>query len=112
MIGDDDFGVFFNPQDFAVPAILHLQDGDITVNVIFDNPSSKSNVSGGGFVDDTKASFLIAASDLNGLERRNIVTLVNKSWLVIFIEPDGTGMAKVVLGASDGNQSPKPSIRY
>lgn len=112
MIGDGDFGVFFNPNDFAVPAVFHLPSGDITVNAIFKNPSERADVKSGGFIDSTKPSLLVSSVEASGIERRHTVTVQNKHWLVVFVEPDGTGMTEIFLGASDGNQSEQSSIRY
>lgn len=113
MIGADDFGVFFNSNDFGSPAILHLPGVDKPVTVIFKDPKQTAKLKHGGFIDNTSASILLPAADAIGVCIRSLVTVSGQQWMVERPPaPDGNGMIRIYLGVKDANQPTKPAIRY
>ncbi|WP_415720612.1 head-tail joining protein [Photobacterium ganghwense] len=98
---------------FGQPVVLHLVSGDRQVSGIFDNPTSLSLISGGGYVADSDPELFLQDADAVGIHSRDAVTVGGKVWLVVKPpEPDGTGMTKLILGHHNGQQSSESAIRY
>ena len=112
MIGDGDFAVFYNSDDFAVVAVLHLPGGDRSVDVIYAAPGQRSSLGSGGFIEGSEPSFTAPSVDLAGLERRHLVTVDGRDWCVEMVDPLGDGRSRVSLGVHSGQQSGTPDIRY
>lgn len=113
MIGANDFGVFFNPNEFGSPAILHLPGVDKPVTVIFKDPNKTAKLKHGGFIDNKSPSILLPSADAIGICIRSLVTVAGQQWMVERPPaPDGNGMTQIYLGVIDANQSAKPAIQY
>lgn len=96
---------------FSYDVILHLPSGDKSVIGVFDNPFNLSEL-GSGRISDSAPELYLKDEDAVGLDMRSLVTVVGKQWLIASpLEPDSTGLTKLVLGSYSGEQS-KPVIRY
>ncbi|MDA0118531.1 head-tail joining protein [Vibrio sp. T11.5] len=114
MIGNDDFDVFFNTQDFGHQVTYEHEGETHTFNGIFANPAALAEVSGGGYIDASTPTVSCKASDTVHLKVKSIISVDGQQWkLVKPPEKDGTGMAKLILGQSDDEQSKsKLNLRY
>lgn len=81
---------FLNPDEFAVEAVVHFQDGgERAVTGIFDDPYLNAQL--GEFdMDTSKPRLLCKEADLAGIGRGDRVTLGGKSYSVLS-EPHSTG---------------------
>ncbi len=83
-------------DDFGRPVVLHLPGGDRSITGIFDNAFFDSSV-GEVVLDTTQPRFTCKESAITGLKREMEVTVADRRWSVIQIQPDGTGMSTVML---------------
>ena len=97
MIGDDDFGVFFNPDDFATSADW----AGVTVNGILTAPAVDLLVGEGAGVVSAPPVFVIAAADQpSGAAQGDAVTINGGAYRVAKLEPDAAGLVRVLLERS------------
>lgn len=94
-----------------------IVEGYETIRGIFDNPSSISELSGGGHVVSHDAELSLRSVEATHIVRRTKLVLqfsdsTTQKYMVIQPESDGTGHLKVTLSKDDGEKSAKPSIRY
>jgi len=83
-----DLDTFFNTDEFAVNATINSE----TVNGVFDNEYIEDiEVSG------TSPVFTCKTSDVNDVSQDDPVTIDGTGYHVVSIEPDGTGITKLVL---------------
>lgn len=90
---DEDHSVFFETDDFAETVTL---DGIIEVNGIFDEEFIESN-----FIETKKPTFTYAENDYP-VEINSEIVRGLKTYLVKGIEPDGTGITRLVLEKQNG----------
>ena len=83
----EDHMVFFT--DFATEATL----GSTTVRGIFDN----EYVTALGLVDGTHPVFLASSSAVTSAAQGDPITVGGVSYRIARIEPDGTGMTRLIL---------------
>ncbi|WP_114774480.1 head-tail joining protein [Vibrio cholerae] len=99
--------------EFSEPVVLHLDNGDVSVTGLFDNPANVSTVKGGGWIATSEPELYLRDKDAKGLKIRQKLTVAGHLWVVVKPpQPDGTGMTKLILGLHNGQQSSKPSISY
>ncbi len=94
----EDLDVFLQEDDFAVPAVIHLQAGENRpVRGIFDDPYLAAKL--GGFTrDDNHVTLTVKESDTAGVRRRDTVTVNGVTYQVMTTpQGDGTGMAAIAL---------------
>lgn len=85
----EDLDVFLDTDEFAVPAVL---PGAVTVNVIFDNQyASPFDISA------SRPSCLGKSSDLDSLLFGAEIAVDGVDYVVRSVEPDGTGMTRLLL---------------
>lgn len=89
MAFEEDLDVFLDTDEFAVAAIL---PGSVTVNVIFDNQyASPFDISA------SRPSCLGKSADLDSLLFGAEIVIGGVDYVVRSIEPDGTGMTRLML---------------
>ena len=89
----EDFSVFFNDD---TPGFKQMVVNSVTVDGIFDNDFEVSN-----FIETSNPIFWAASSDLAGVVQGMAVVDGAASYSVIGIEPDNSGVTKLVLRKSD-----------
>lgn len=87
----EDLSPFLNLAEFSVPATL---PGGQVVPVIFDN-----NYDGGlgGLMESSLPTIMGATSQLSALDHGSVVSIAGVSWAVAGVQPDGTGMTRLML---------------
>ena len=95
MIGDSDMGVFFNTDEFASWAVFKTEP-QRSVRGVFDNAFFDESI-GQNILDTTAPRFTCALSDVAGIERGTDVEIDGKTYSVLAVEPEGTGLASVRL---------------
>ena len=84
----EDLSVFIDTDDFASAASIN----GLTVNGIFGNEFIQVD-----FVESKKPVFECAAADVVGIAHGDTVTISSDTYKVRGIQPDGTGMVKLIL---------------
>lgn len=87
----EDLSPFLNASEFSVPATL---PGGEVVQVIFDNAYEGALV---GVMESSMPTALGATSDLQALDHGSELQIGELSWVVAGIQPDGTGMTRLML---------------
>lgn len=97
----EDLTEFFDDDSdggFAVVAELELADGKKRqINVIYDEPFSRTSFPGGGGSDSAAYCFTAPETDIEGLKKQCAVNVAGNTLYVISIESDGTGVSRVYL---------------
>lgn len=86
----EDLAAFLKETEFSVPATL---PGGSVVQVIFDEPFEE--IIG---MESSQPTALGRSVDLFGLAHGSTITVSSRSWRVVGIQPDGTGMTRLLLG--------------
>lgn len=98
MIGTDDLGNFFNPDDFAEEALLTPATGDArTIQIIFDELQNTDSVTG---LPQYGSDFLATCqtTDLEGVgSEDSTVSIRGGSYRIVYAQADGTGTSRVIL---------------
>lgn len=87
----EDLSPFLNVAEFSVPATL---PGGQVVPVIFENPHGDGLA---GFMESSQPTALGASAQLASLDHGSVVSIGGASWAVVGVQPDGTGMTRLVL---------------
>ena len=83
-----DLATFVSPDEFGTAAVI----GTATVHGLFDRRYVESNDTAG-----YKPVFMCAESDVSDIEQGDAVTIASVGYTVASVEPDGTGMVRLVL---------------
>ncbi len=96
----DDLDAFLSADEFAVKAIVRLQDGGTrVVTGIFDDPYLNAQL-GEYEVDTSRPRFTCKEADVIGVLRGDRVDIASRTYDVLSsAQPDGTGMAILELAA-------------
>ena len=70
---------------------------EITIQGVFDNPYSRTDIPDGGAIASSDPSFTAHDRAIIGLEKRDAVMVNGDSWYVKELQPDGTGITRVAL---------------
>jgi hypothetical protein len=91
----EDLGVFTNPAEFGEVATATTKFGEvITLPVIFDNGYEPAL---GGFAEASGPSALVQSALVQDLVHGSQIEISARTWRVVEIRPDGTGMTTLVL---------------
>ena len=94
----ENLGAFFNQDDFAVTAILKLEDGGATrsISAIFNTPTQSIEIYNTAI--ETDNPFLMCrTSDLSGVRNKQKVVVEGKTFTIEKISADGTGVSTIYL---------------
>lgn len=86
----EDLTAFLSADAFSVPCTLPL--GDV-VQVIFDQPHADAF----GVMESTNPSALGRSADLDTVSHGSEVLINDAAWLVVGLQPDGTGLTRLLL---------------
>lgn len=93
-LNEQDLDVFFSTDEFA-DVVSGRPDGK-PFRALFDegffDPDAGETV-----LDTTQPRLTCKISDLTGITRKTLLTVKGESYTVIKVQPDGTGMAVVLL---------------
>jgi hypothetical protein len=92
MAFEEDLTPFLQETEFSVPATL---SGGVQVPVIFDEPHV--DVLGAGLMEASQPTVLGMSSDLGALKHGAPLQVSGRHWRVIGVQPDGTGMTRLLL---------------
>lgn len=98
----EDLDVFFQEDDFATAAVIHLASGqNRPVTGIFDDPSMTAKL-GGYQRDDNNIMLTVKETDAIGVRQRDTVTVKHRAGDITYDvmktpEADGTGLAVIVM---------------
>jgi len=97
MIGDDDIAEFFDPDEFAVPA-LYARIGQYqkTVNGIF-IPAGQDIMLQDTALEALKPQFICATADVPDLRRNDTFVISSVTYYAGPNNPDGTGVTTIQL---------------
>ena len=91
----EDQSLFLSPEEFAVPAQAVTRFGEVVqMQAIFDNGYTASL---GGLMESTQPSALVQTCYTADLAHGSAVEVNGCSWQIVEIQPDGTGMSRLVL---------------
>lgn len=97
----EDLTEFFETDDdggFAIVATIYLADGSARdINVIYDEPFTRTNIDGGGNINGADYHFTAAETDLTDLGDGDKVLIDGRTLRILSIESDGTGVSHVWL---------------
>jgi hypothetical protein len=93
----EDLAAFFQPGDFASTAsYVHASNAPVSVDGIFDDGYADQAL--GLALADRRISFLCAGSAVPSAARDDTLVIAGVTYFVRAIEPDGTGLTRLVLG--------------
>jgi len=91
----EDLSVFTNPAEFGQVATATTKFGEvITLPVIFDNAYESAL---GGFAESSGPSALAQSALVQDLAHGSQIEISARTWAIVEIQPDGTGMTRLVL---------------
>lgn len=95
----EDLGEFLDEDDFAVPAVIHLQGGGrVSLSVIFDDPYGNPELGDALSRDDVMPHVTCRESLVGAVRRGDRITVSRVTYdIVRGAEPDGTGLARLTL---------------
>ena len=98
MAFDEDLGAFFDLADFADLAVVEPADGapSFEVKGIFDAPQVVAQARDVRAVVD-KPTLMCSSVDGAKIKREDRLTVKGRSFDVLEVEPDGTGVSTVIL---------------
>lgn len=102
MLGDD-LTPFFNTGEFAKVATFTFRGPPITtrpVKGVFDN-GYFDREAGQTVIDSTQPQFMCPTAETAGIVRGMIVAIDGKTYSVVTVEPDGTGVSTIRLHHED-----------
>ena len=85
---------------------------EVTIQAVFDSPSVRTDIPDGGEISSSNSSFTAHDRDITELEKRDAVVICNVTWYVKELQPDGTGVTRVVLSQYQRSHQDKPGGRY
>jgi len=95
---DADRASLFDADEFGVAATVTIGAADpVTVNGVFENEFVGVETGAGVPVEMTRPVFTCAASDVTGIAHGDTVVIDTTSRTVRGIEPDGTGVVRLIL---------------
>ena len=103
--GWEDLGDFLDEEEFATEAVIELADGQVLppISAIFDDPYLNAQL-GEYQMDVRQPRLLCRESDVLVVRRGAYATVNGRRYDVLTApEPDGTGMATVMLGEDAGD---------
>jgi hypothetical protein len=86
----EDLTAFLSDAEFSVPCTL---PSGAVVQVIFDQPNSE----GFGLMEASNPSALGRSEDLAAVGHGSEVSAEGVAWRVVGVQPDGTGMTRLIL---------------
>lgn len=96
---DDNFNAaFLSTDDFATAAKLTLVGGNAkNIKVIFDSEYYQSLMIGDVGIANADPQVLCKSSDITGITQNAALKIGTVTYYVTSVEPDGTGMTRLVL---------------
>ncbi|MCU0806310.1 MAG: hypothetical protein MUF79_14665 [Burkholderiales bacterium] len=94
----EDFDAFFDTNDFAVAAKWTVGVNEYDVIGLFDSPYARGTVSLPGF-ESARTTFTGVAADFTGVAHGQTLTVLGTGFTIRGVEPDGTGVVRLVLQA-------------
>lgn len=88
----EDLTAFFDPADFGTVATFNA----VSVNGTFDDPSKEYHLGQAG-ISDSRPTFTGRTADLAAATYNSIITINGINWVVVDVNPDGTGVTTLVL---------------
>lgn len=70
---------------------------EVTIQGVFDNPYARTDIPDGGTISSSDPSFTAHDRDITELNKRDAVAVGGDSWYVKELQPDGSGITRVVL---------------
>lgn len=92
----EDLSLFFATEDFAVQAVMTINNAQKTVKVIINTPTMDVAIYDTEIVADTPF-FFAATGDIAGLRKPNPVVIGGTNYRVEKVTHDGTGLSTVYL---------------
>jgi hypothetical protein len=88
LCGDADFSVFFNPEEFAVEAIIRgcVVEGMRSIHTHFSNG-----------VETQTVSFITTCDAVGEIAQGERLLMEGQCYAVVGMQPDGTGLTTVLL---------------
>lgn len=95
----EDFSVFFNEAEHAVPATFKTPQGAVVgeASVILSLPVQEMQVGAGGEVAHLQPSVLCKAADVGGVKKNYTVEAGGDTYRVVRREADGTGLVTLFI---------------
>lgn len=96
---DDNFNnAFLSTDDFASSAYLTIVGGSAKkISVIFDSEYYQSQLVGEVGIANADPQVICKSSDLTGITQNAVIKIGAVTYYVTSVEPDGTGMTRLVL---------------
>jgi hypothetical protein len=92
---EEDLTLFLSPSEFSVPAQAVTRFGEVVqFQVIFDNAYADAL---GGFAESSGPTALVQSALVQDLAHGSQIEISARTWRVVEIRPDGTGMTTLVL---------------
>jgi len=89
------FSVFFNTEEFATNAQITIGASVVTVAGVFDAPPQ--TMLGNGLMETQQPQLLVPTSAVASVVHGAPVTVASVNYVVAGIEPDGTGVTRLIL---------------
>lgn len=80
--------------DFGQEIVLHMSSGDRRIKAIYDDAFLDQAI-GETVMDTRQKRFTARECDVKGLAREDTITDGTRTFVVIQVEPDGTGFATI-----------------
>jgi len=99
---DTDRAAFFDTDEFGVAASVTIDGGGAeTVNGVFDNEYvGVLDGEASTPVESTRPVFTVATDDVTGIGHGDSVVISGTTYTVRGVEPDGTGVTRLVMEAA------------
>jgi hypothetical protein len=85
---------------FNVDGSVELWPGEsrsLTIQGVFDNPFLLTGIPDGGQIQGSDPSFTAHDRDIIGLQKKDPVLIIDTTWYVKSLQPDGSGVTRVFL---------------
>lgn len=91
---DDPTHIFV--ADFGSPITLHMKGGDRQIMAIYDDAFMDQQL-GETVLDTNQKRFTAREKDVVGLKREDTITSIDQRFVVVQIQPDGTGFVTITV---------------
>lgn len=99
---------------FNVEGSVELWPGESrsqTIEGVFDNPALLTGIPDGGKIQGSDPSFTAHDRDIEGLKKKDAVSISGETWYVKSLQPDGSGVTRVFLSRYQKSDQDRPGNR-